>query len=87
VDLDTGGRWEVELRAGQRVKIHPGCAHRFKAEEDAQVIEYYDTTYYAEDDVPYNDFWWSGVSVVRFDLNPSGRYIGPIETRNRELER
>ncbi|MBN1105501.1 MAG: cupin domain-containing protein [Deltaproteobacteria bacterium] len=56
VDLDTGRRWDAELHAGQRVSIHPRCAHRFAAEEDAQVIEYYDATYDADDDHPYNDF-------------------------------
>ena len=56
VDLDTGGRSEAILKEGQRVTIYPNCAHRFEAEEDAQVIEYYDSVYDLEDDIPYKGF-------------------------------
>lgn len=56
VDLDTGKRSEVFLSEGQRVTIYPNCAHRFEAEEEAQVIEYYDSIYDPEDDIPYGDF-------------------------------
>ncbi|MBW1695510.1 MAG: WxcM-like domain-containing protein [Deltaproteobacteria bacterium] len=56
VDLDTGKKSNVWLQAGHRVEIHPRCAHRFIADEDAQVIEYYDTTYDPEDDLDYVDF-------------------------------
>ena len=56
VDLDTGARGTVELREGERVTIHPGCAHRFEAKEDAHVIEYYDSLYDLEDDIPFTDF-------------------------------
>lgn len=56
VDLDTGKRSEVILSEGQRVTIYPNCAHRFEAEEEAQVIEYYDSIYDPEDDIPYGDF-------------------------------
>ena len=55
-DLDTGRRWETEVHEGQRVRIYPGCAHRFMADEHAQVIEYYDSVYDREDDLPYVDF-------------------------------
>jgi len=55
-DLETGKRGTVELREGQRVTIHPGCAHRFEATEDAHVIEYYDSLYDPEDDIPFTDF-------------------------------
>ncbi len=56
VDLDTGKRSEVTLKEGQRVTIYPHSAHRFEAEEEAQVIEYYDLVYDPEDDIPYGDF-------------------------------
>jgi len=56
VDLDTGKKSEVVIREGQRVTIYPNCAHRFEAEEEAQVIEYYNSMYDPEDDVPYKDF-------------------------------
>jgi hypothetical protein len=36
--------------------IQPRCAHRFQAERDAQVIEYYDGVYNRDDDHPYHDF-------------------------------
>jgi dTDP-4-dehydrorhamnose 3,5-epimerase-like enzyme len=56
VDLEKGEKSQVELHAGHRVIIHPRCAHRFEAIEDAQVIEYYDSVYDKEDDIPYQFF-------------------------------
>lgn len=56
VDLESGERSEVILSAGQCVVIYPQCAHKFIAEEDAQVIEYYDELYDADDDLPYEGF-------------------------------
>ena len=56
VDLETGNAWEVRLREGQLVTIYPNCAHRFEAEEDAQVIEYTEFPYDPGDDLPYRDF-------------------------------
>ena len=56
VDLHTNKRSEKILEAGQRVTTYPNCAHRFEAEEEAQVIEYYDSIYDPEDDIPYGDF-------------------------------
>jgi len=56
VDMDTREEEEVLLHSGQRVMIHPGCAHRFTAQEDAQVIEYYDSAYDPDDDIPYTAF-------------------------------
>ena len=56
VDLDTEERSEVELKGGQIVTIYPKCAHRFEAEEDAQVIEYTESPYDPSDDLPYHDF-------------------------------
>ena len=56
VDLDTGDRSEVMLEAGKRATLYPNCAHRFEAEEDAQVIEYYNGIYDPHDDIPHYDF-------------------------------
>ena len=56
VDLDTEKRSAVTLQEGQRVTIYPNCAHRFEAEEEAQVIEYCNSIYDPEDDIPYTDF-------------------------------
>jgi dTDP-4-dehydrorhamnose 3,5-epimerase-like enzyme len=56
VDLDTGERSELFLEAGQRVMIEPRCAHRFQAEEEVRVIEYYDGVYDCEDDHPFEKF-------------------------------
>ncbi|MBW1943243.1 MAG: hypothetical protein JRJ51_10470 [Deltaproteobacteria bacterium] len=56
VDLDTQEKKSVLLHPGQRAVIGPRCAHRFTAEEDAQVIEYYDSEYDPDDDMPYRDF-------------------------------
>jgi dTDP-4-dehydrorhamnose 3,5-epimerase-like enzyme len=46
----------VTLEVVQRVSIFPNCAHRFEAIEEAQVIEYYDSLYDPEDDIPYEEF-------------------------------
>ena len=56
VDLDSGQRSQVFLKEGQRVTIYPNCAHRFEAEEEAQVIEYYNSIYDPEDDIHYSEF-------------------------------
>lgn len=52
VDLDSGEKSEVTVQVGQCVTIYPRCAHRLSAEEDAQVIEYYDNIYAPKDDLP-----------------------------------
>ncbi len=56
VDLDTEEKSEVVIREGQRVTIYPNCAHRFEAEEEAQVIEYYNSIYDPEDDIHCSEF-------------------------------
>ena len=56
VDLDSKIKSTVTLQEGQLATIYPHCAHRFEAEEEAQVIEYYNTMYDPEDDVPYDGF-------------------------------
>jgi dTDP-4-dehydrorhamnose 3,5-epimerase-like enzyme len=55
-DLESGERSALSIETGQRVTIHPRCAHRFEALQDAQVIEYYDGVYEREDDLPFTDF-------------------------------
>lgn len=55
-DLDSGEKAVHHLAAGCKVKVLPGLAHRFVAEEETQVIEYYDAVYDAQDDVPFTDF-------------------------------
>lgn len=52
-DMDTGRRAMVHLNEGQKVVIHPRCAHRFLALETAQVIEYYEGMYDRDDDHPH----------------------------------
>ena len=56
VDLESGERSQVFLEEGQRVTIYPNCAHRFEAEKEAQVIEYYNSIYDPEDDIHYSEF-------------------------------
>ena len=56
VDLESNEKSEIFLQAGHCVTIYPKCAHRFIADEDAQVIEYYNTTYDPDDDLEYKDF-------------------------------
>ena len=53
-DPETGEHAELTLGAGQRAVVHPGCAHRFRAEETAQVIEYYEGRYDRGDDHPHD---------------------------------
>lgn len=56
VDLDSKIKSTVTLQEGQLATIYPDCAHRFEAEEEAQVIEYYNSMYDPEDDVSYDGF-------------------------------
>ena len=56
VDLDSGEKSQVLIKEGQRVTIYPNCAHRFEAEQEAQVIEYYNSIYDPEDDIHYSEF-------------------------------
>jgi len=53
VDVEKDLGVTVRLEVGHKVVIRPGCAHRFAAEETAQVIEYYEGTYEKDDDLPY----------------------------------
>lgn len=56
VDLDSFEKSEFILNEGQRVTIFPLCAHRFTADQDAQVIEYYNCKYEKDDDIQFQDF-------------------------------
>ncbi len=56
VDLDSVEKSEVILNEGQRVTLFPLCAHRFTADQDAQVIEYYNCIYEKDDDIQFQDF-------------------------------
>ncbi|MFZ2445519.1 MAG: cupin domain-containing protein [Syntrophobacteraceae bacterium] len=53
VDMDTGEASSTEAAAGDRVTIHPRCAHRFDAIEDVRVIEYFNSIHDPRDDHPY----------------------------------
>ncbi len=54
VDLDSGEGSQIELTAGHRVTIYPGCAHRIDAIEDARVIEYFNSVHDPSDDHPFD---------------------------------
>jgi dTDP-4-dehydrorhamnose 3,5-epimerase-like enzyme len=54
VDLETRNAGEIELSSGMRISIQPNCAHLFRAEEFAEVIEYYESVYDPEDDIRYD---------------------------------
>jgi mannose-6-phosphate isomerase-like protein (cupin superfamily) len=69
VDTDTGFGAEVRLKAGNKVVVRPGIAHRFAAEETAQVIEYYEGTYEKDDDLP---FGFGEGSLPRIDAGVLG---------------
>jgi len=56
VDIVSKRKSTVTLEEGQLATIYPDCAHRFEAEEEAQVIEYYNSKYDPEDDISYGDF-------------------------------
>ncbi len=56
VDLDLNERSEVMLNEGQRVTLFPLCAHRFTADQDAWVIEYYNFKYEKDDDIQFQGF-------------------------------
>jgi L-fuculose-phosphate aldolase len=49
----SGERLVLELAAGDRLWIPAGIAHRFQALEDVTFVEFTDSPYRAEDDVPH----------------------------------
>jgi len=53
VDVKTEETEILELVAGQRIAIHPMCAHGFQAIVPSQVIEYYATAFDLEDDIRF----------------------------------
>ncbi|MDR2018715.1 MAG: cupin domain-containing protein [Syntrophobacterales bacterium] len=40
IDIDSGERAEYTVRKGDKMHIHPRCAHIFYGMEDALVVEY-----------------------------------------------
>jgi L-fuculose-phosphate aldolase len=54
VDLETNTAGEIQIGKGTRLAIHPRCAHLFSADENAEVIEYYDSSYDPDDDLRYD---------------------------------
>jgi len=56
-ELPVTGKFRRHKRLlEERVAIHPGCGYRLEATEDAHVIEYCDSLYDPEDDIPFTDF-------------------------------
>ncbi|RLB83010.1 MAG: hypothetical protein DRH17_03660 [Deltaproteobacteria bacterium] len=55
-DMETQENDVIEVTAGQKVTIHPMCAHKFQAITPSQVIEFYATPYDAEDDIKFDNF-------------------------------
>jgi dTDP-4-dehydrorhamnose 3,5-epimerase-like enzyme len=55
-DVETGTKAAHVLTGGDKVAVGPFLAHRFVAEEETQVIEYYDGVYDMADDVAFADF-------------------------------
>ena len=53
VDMDSGETTCIEAAAGSRIIIHPRCAHRFDALEEAHVIEYFNSIHDPRDDHPH----------------------------------
>ncbi|MCB2227428.1 MAG: cupin domain-containing protein [Desulfarculaceae bacterium] len=48
----SGERLELDVKAGDRLHIAPGVAHRFLAEETVTFVEMSDRAYQADDDLP-----------------------------------
>jgi len=48
----SGERLELEIKAGDRLRIAPGVAHRFAAQESLTFVEMSDRAYEADDDLP-----------------------------------
>ncbi|MFH1036174.1 MAG: class II aldolase/adducin family protein [Pseudomonadota bacterium] len=49
----SGQRLELELTVGDRLWIPAGIAHRFQARQDVTFVEFTDSPYRAEDDLPF----------------------------------
>ncbi|SMC22907.1 Cupin [Desulfacinum hydrothermale DSM 13146] len=56
VDVETGEAGHTDVQAGHKLVIPPLLAHRFHALEDAWLVEYYDSPYDPQDDVPFQPF-------------------------------
>ncbi len=54
VDLDSAESSDIEVKAGNKITIHPGCAHRLDALDEAvHVLEYFDMIHDPADDYPF----------------------------------
>lgn len=54
IDLDSGESSKVEITAGTKITVHPGCAHRLDAvDEQVHAIEYFDMVHDPSDDYPF----------------------------------
>jgi len=53
VAIDCAKQDTIRVEAGTKIAVSPRIAHRFSALEDAQVLEYYEGFYHADDDHPY----------------------------------
>jgi len=56
VDVETEEAAVFNLDPGQRVTLHPMCAHKFVALRLSQVIEYYSKPFDLSDDIRYEKF-------------------------------
>ncbi|MEM5787200.1 MAG: hypothetical protein AAGU11_07760 [Syntrophobacteraceae bacterium] len=50
VDMDSEEASVLRVEGGNRVTIHPRCAHRFDAISETRVIEYFDSIHDPQDD-------------------------------------
>lgn len=55
-DIENQQSEVIILTSGDKLTIMPLCAHKFFCIEKAQVIEYYQTSFDAEDEFLYNNF-------------------------------
>lgn len=57
VDVESGERFLATLRPGDKARMSPELAHRFRALPEggeAIVVEYYENRYEKDDDMPYD---------------------------------
>lgn len=55
-NVTTNEEDKIKLESGNKIIIYPFCAHKFEAIQISSVIEYYSTSYNAQDDIKYMDF-------------------------------
>lgn len=52
-DVASGATLELTLEAGDQVEVKPGCAHTYRALEDAAAVEYSDRAFDPADAEPW----------------------------------